>query len=163
MGGDLEQGVDLDNLEYYKELRKYVGHKPLILPGSVVVIVNKTGEILLQERNDHSWGLPGGLMNLGESLIDTAKREVFEETGLRVENLVLLDVLSGPQYFFRNPNGDEFYSVTAVYTSADYTGELRPDMDEGKSLKFCKVYDLPKPMEQEYKDYINTYLRNYTD
>ena len=162
MGGDLEQGIDLDNLEYYKAMRKYIGHKPLILPGSVVIIVNKIGEILLQERNDHSWGLPGGLMNMGESLIDTAKREVFEETGLRVENLVLLDVLSGPEYFFKNPNDDEFYSVTAVYSSADYTGELKPDMDEGKSLKFCNIYELPEPMEQEYTDYINTYLRMYT-
>ncbi len=53
-------------MEYYKELRKYVGHRPIILPGSVVIIVNDIGEILLQERNDGSWGLPGGLMNLGE-------------------------------------------------------------------------------------------------
>lgn len=55
-----------NSMEYYKELRKYVGHRPIILPGSVVIIVNDIGEILLQERNDGSWGLPGGLMNLGE-------------------------------------------------------------------------------------------------
>jgi ADP-ribose pyrophosphatase YjhB (NUDIX family) len=146
-------------LEYYKELRKYVGHRPLILPGSVVIIVNDIGEILLQERNDGSWGLPGGLMNLGESLVDTAKREVYEETRLNVNNLVLLDVLSGPEYFFINPNRDEIYSVTAVYTCSEYTGEPIPDMEESKSLGFWNVNELPEKMDQEYRDCINVYLR----
>ncbi len=146
-------------LEYYKELRKFVGHSPLILPGSVVIIVNEKGELLLQERDNYFWGLPGGLMNLGESLIETAKREVFEETGLQINNLILLDVLSGPDYFYKNPNDDELYSVTAVYTTTDYIGELMPDMDESKSLKFYNVNYLPEKMEQEYKDCINAYLR----
>lgn len=146
-------------LEYYKELRKFVGHRPIILPGSVVIIVNNKGEILLQERANNFWGLPGGLMNLGESLIDTAKREVFEETGLQINNLVLLDVLSGPEYFYKNPNEDELYSVTAVYTTTDYKGDLIPDMDESKSLKFYNVDCLPERMEPEYKDCIKVYLR----
>lgn len=151
--------MEVKRLEYYKEMRKYVGHKPLILPGSVVIIVNDSGEILLQERNDGSWGLPGGLMNLGESLIDTARREVYEETRLNVNNLVLLDVLSGPEYFLKNPNGDELYSVTAVYKSSDYTGELIPDMEESKNLRFCRVDELPERMDQEYRDCIGVYLR----
>ena len=145
-------------MEYYKELREYVGHKPLILPGSIVIIVNDKGEILLQERNDGSWGLPGGLMNLGESLIETAKREVLEETRLHIDNLVLVDVLSGPEYFFRNPNGDEIYSVTAIYKCTDYTGELKPDMEESISLRFMNVLELPERMDQEYRDCIDVYL-----
>ncbi|QHQ62947.1 NUDIX domain-containing protein [Anaerocolumna sedimenticola] len=149
-------------MEYYKELRKFVGHKPIILPGAVVIIVNGNGEILLQERENNFWGLPGGLMDLGESLADTAKREVFEETGLSIQNLVLLDVLSGPEYYNKMPNEDELYSVTAIYTTTDYTGELIPDMDESKSLKFYEINCLPERMEQEYKDCIKIYLRSRT-
>ncbi len=146
-------------MEYYKELRKYVGHKPIILPGSVVIILNRQGEILLQERENGFWGLPGGLMNLGESLTGTAKREVLEETGLCINNLVLLDVLSGEEFFFKNPNEDEFYSVTAVYLTRDYTGDLKPDGEESMGLSFFEIGRLPEKMEQEYKDYIDVYLR----
>ena len=77
-------------MEYFKYLRQFVGHKPIILPGSVVIILNDQDEVLLQKRHDENWGLPGGLMDLGESFEAVAKREVFEETGLVVENLKLL-------------------------------------------------------------------------
>ena len=54
--------------------------------------------MLLQKRYDGGWGLPGGLMELGESLEDTAKREVLEKTGLVIEDLKLLEIFSGPEY-----------------------------------------------------------------
>lgn len=146
-------------MEYYKELRKYVGHKPIILPGSLVIIVNREGELLLQERNDDFWGLPGGLMELGESLIDTAIREVKEETGLTVSNLTLIDVFSGPQYFFKISNGDEFYCVTALYTTSEYDGNMIPDKIETKNLKFFDVNEMPKKMNKEYIDYMNAYIK----
>lgn len=44
-------------MEYYKFLRQYVGTKPLILPGSVVIICNEKGEVLLQKRPEGRWGV----------------------------------------------------------------------------------------------------------
>jgi len=66
-------------MEYFKYLRQYVGHQPIILPGSVVIILNDHNEVLLQKRLDGSWGLPGGLMDLGESFEEVAKREVLKK------------------------------------------------------------------------------------
>jgi len=97
-------------MEYFKYLRQYVGHRPIILPGSVVIIANEENEILLQKRHNGNWGLPGGLMDLGEIFEEVAKREVFEETGLVVENLKLLNVHSGSNYYLKVPNGDELFS-----------------------------------------------------
>lgn len=96
-------------MEYYKYLRQYVGHSPIILPGSAVIILNEQNELLLQKRHNGFWGLPGGLMDFGESYEEAAKREVFEETGLIVENLILLNVFSGSDYYLKISNGDDFY------------------------------------------------------
>jgi len=145
-------------MEYYKELRKYVGHRPLILPGSVVLILNSNGEVLLQERELGVYGLPGGLMELGESLEDTARREVLEETGLHIEGLTLCHVYSGPEYYMENPNGDMFYSVTAVYKTKQYEGNLSPDGIETLSLQFYNRNNLPEGLLASYRTFIENEL-----
>src|SRR5699024_2262717 len=77
---------------YIEDLRKIVGHRPLILVGSVVIIIDEQGKLLLQQRTfpNGVWGIPGGLMELGESTEDVARREIFEETGLHIGQLHLI-------------------------------------------------------------------------
>lgn len=54
---------------YIKEMRKVVGHAPLMVTGCGVIIENDKGEILLQKRQDNScWALLGGSMEIGENL-----------------------------------------------------------------------------------------------
>ncbi|WP_445662621.1 NUDIX hydrolase [Cytobacillus sp. FSL H8-0458] len=147
----------LRKVEYYKYLRQYVGHRPIILPGSVVIILNERNEVLLQKRHDGSWGLPGGLMDLGESFEETAKREVFEETGLAVENLKLLNVFSGSEYYLKVQNGDELYSVTALYFTKEVSGELKADNSESVDLRYFALTNLPDGLTGEYRGFIEEY------
>ena len=75
-----------------------VCHIPFIQTGSAIIIRNENKEILLQERTDRNmWGLPGGCQELGEDLRETAIREAYEETGIKlnIENLVLTHTLAG--------------------------------------------------------------------
>ncbi|ANU26160.1 NUDIX hydrolase [Planococcus versutus] len=147
---------------YVEELRAVVGHRPLILVGSVVVIVDEEGRLLLEERKfpEGLWGLPGGLMELGESTEDTAKREVMEETGLAIDELKLINVYSGPKHFVVAKNGDEFYVVTTAYYSNKFHGELIVDQKESLSFKFFGPDKLPDRLVGSHRVVIEDYLNN---
>lgn len=145
---------------YVEDLRKIVGHMPLILVGAVVVIVNDRNQILLQKRRHHPagrYGLPGGLMELGESTTETAQREVYEETGLAVGDLHLIGVFSGKKNFIKAPNGDEFYVVVTAYWTNEYSGELKVNDSESLSLEFIDADRLPDNIPESHKEIINRY------
>lgn len=145
-------------MNYVNDLRKLVGTRALILPGSVVIILNDNNELLLQHRTDGGWVLPGGLMELGESLEETARREVKEETGLEVGDLTLVNIFSGQDYYFKVSNGDELYSVTAVYATKDVRGKMEVDETESVEVQFFKMNELPDGLTDEYKSYITSYI-----
>lgn len=83
------------NKDYIRYIRGKVGHDLIFLNFSGGIIYNERGEILLQRCGDRNqWGSPGGAMELGESIEETAIREIYEETGLNVEVEHLIDVYS---------------------------------------------------------------------
>ena len=126
------------------ELRKQVGSAPLIMVGAAVLIVNDQNELLMLLRTDNGcWGIPGGAMEPGESLEETARRETFEETGLTIQSLYLLDVFSGPELFYRYPDGNQVYNVTAVYLALGVSGEMLVGKDEHSHWGYFPLDDLP--------------------
>lgn len=153
---------------YIEDLRKLIGNKCIILNGSIVVIRNESDEILLQQRTypKGKWNFPGGLMELGESTIETAKREVFEETNLVVDNLKLIGVYSGKDYLCSAENGDQWYVVTTAYTTNTYRGIPKINDDESERLEWFSIDDIPEYMALSHKtilrDFINK-LENSKD
>ncbi|WP_019376613.1 NUDIX hydrolase [Virgibacillus halodenitrificans] len=145
-------------MDYVCEIRKLVGHRPLILTGSVVLILNENNELLLQHRTDGGWELPGGLMELGESLEDTARREVKEETNLEIEKLKLLGVFSGEDYYFKVSIGDELYSVTAVYVTRNIKGKIEYEPTESYDVQYFGIKNLPEGLTKEYRSYIDPFI-----
>lgn len=130
--------------DYIKEIRRLIGTRPFILAGSAVLVFNQRYEVLLQLRADTGrWGIPGGAMEPGESFEYTARRELYEETGLRLKNLKFLDVLAGEEYYFQYPNGDEIYNAIALYASDDWEGTLQMLDGESRELRFFPLNDLP--------------------
>ncbi|REJ09787.1 MULTISPECIES: NUDIX hydrolase [Halobacillus] len=150
---------------YVEDLRAIIGHRPIILVGSVVMILDEEGRILLQERTSPEgvWGLPGGLMELGESTEQVAKREAFEETGLEIEDLQLLNVYSGEDQFSRAPNGDEFYVVTTAYFTSHFSGDYVFDPEETVQVKFFEFHDLPEKMIGSHRMMIEDYIQKTPD
>lgn len=131
---------------YIAEMRKYIGHAPMLAAGATVAVL-KDGGILLNLRADTgTWGIPGGAAELGETLEETAARELKEETNLTAGALTLLHLFSGREFYFRYPNGDELYSVIALYLAEDVSGALHITDGESTALRYFRVDALP-PLE----------------
>ncbi|MCL2320721.1 MAG: NUDIX hydrolase [Oscillospiraceae bacterium] len=147
---------------YVEELRALIGHKCIILPGSAVIVENKDGLILMQQRKYPygKWSLPGGLMELSESTIETAKRELLEETGLIIGELKLLGVYSGKDYLCTAANGDEWYVVTTVYMTKEFQGA--PSVNDGESIAFKWVDPncIPDGTVKTHRYMIRDYLKS---
>jgi 8-oxo-dGTP pyrophosphatase MutT (NUDIX family) len=150
---------------YRMSLDERICHIPFIQPGSAIIIRNEKGEILLQERTDRNeWGLPGGCQDLGENLRDTAVREAYEETGIKLDSnkLIIIDTVSGASRRNTYPNGDIVYNNTSLYL-ADVKSEdlknLKGD-SETKKLRFFNFSNYPSnvPYNLMDVDLINAYL-----
>ncbi len=130
---------------YILDLRKILGHRPIIMCGCGCLIFNEKGEVLLQRRkDDNKWGTPGGSMELGESVEENVVREVFEETSLKVKNLKLFKIYSGKKQYHKYPNGDEVYNLNIMFETNEYEGELNINDNESNELKFFAIDDIPK-------------------
>ena len=78
-----------------------------LVPAASAVVTDPNGLILLQKRRDNDlWALPGGGMEIGETIAETAVREVKEETGYDVRTLYVIGVYSEPRHVFEYDDGE---------------------------------------------------------
>ena len=148
------------NMGYIMNLRKFVGHEPLIGIGATTLVFNDKKELLLNLRSDtNTWGIPGGSMELFETIEDTAIRELKEEAGILANDLELVTVLSGKDYYFEYPNGDKMCTVIVLFKVTNYNGKIHINDDESKQLKFFNINNLPN-MESRAKNIIDLIINN---
>jgi 8-oxo-dGTP diphosphatase len=100
---------------------------PLVGVGAIVV---NNGRVLLvcrgREPLKGHWTLPGGVLELGESLVDGVKREIAEETGLEVEPIELVELLDR---IHREGEKVRYHYVIADYLCRVTGGQLRAASD----------------------------------
>ncbi|GLV67469.1 DNA mismatch repair protein MutT [Bacillus mycoides] len=132
-------------MDYISYLRNMVGHEKVIMVVAGCFVLNEKNEVLLQLRSDNGkWGHPGGFMEFGETVEDTARREVFEETGLKLGKLEFFNVYSGKKYERALSNGDQVALVKLTYICRDFHGTLHTNNEESLQLKFFPLDNLPE-------------------
>jgi 8-oxo-dGTP diphosphatase len=126
--------------------------KPITPSIAVDVIIEYGGGIVLIERKNEpfGWAIPGGFVDVGESLEVAAVREAKEETSLDVE---LCDLL----YVYGKPERDRRGHTVSVIYSGRGTGELKA-ADDAKKAKVYSQADLPSDLAFDHQEILDDYF-----
>ena len=126
---------------YVSGLRARIGSRKVLLSCTGALVLNDSGAILWGYSEDFKcWGLPGGYMELGESVVTGVQREVLEETGLVVEPMRLIGINSFDSCY---PNGDKVWGLSVTLECAVVNGILKPDAAEVRELRFWDRGTIP--------------------
>ena len=122
-----------------KEKREYPD-RPFV---GVGVIVFRDQEVLLVKRNKDPnkghWSIPGGRQMLGETVTEAAQRELLEETGIKVDPLLLVDVVDA---IIPDAEGKIKYHYTLVdYMGHWYSGDSRAG-DDAQEVRWAHLNEL---------------------
>ena len=114
-----------------------------IIPAASVVVENDKGRILLIRRADNgNWSIPGGAMEFGESLSQTAIREAKEETGYDIEIVGLVGIFTNPSHRIEyTSNGEVRQEFSVVYKGRLIGGDRRLN-DEATAIEWVAPDDL---------------------
>jgi 8-oxo-dGTP diphosphatase len=127
--------------------------RPVCPPIAADVIAEIGDRIVLIERKNlpFGWAIPGGFVDVGETVEHAAVREALEETSLDVELRALLGIYSRPD---RDPRGQ---TVTAVYIAYGHgTPQAR---DDAKEIGLFFPDQPPMPLAFDHAEILDDYLR----
>jgi ADP-ribose pyrophosphatase YjhB (NUDIX family) len=115
-----------------------------VVPSANVIVVNDDGAILLIRRTDNgNLALPGGGMDLGESITDAAVREVKEETGLDVEITGLVGIYTNPGHLIEYTSDGEVRQEFSVVFTARPIGGTPTTSSESSEVVWINPADVP--------------------
>ena len=136
-----------------------------IVPSANVIVVNNQAEILLIRRTDNgNWAVPGGGIDPGESITDTAVRETLEETGITCEITGLVGIYTNPRHVIRYTSNNEVrQEFSIVFTARPTGGQLRPS-SESAEPQWVSPATVPRlQMHPSMRQRIQHYLDKRTE
>jgi len=116
------------------------------------MVYDRAGNILVQDRLDPSWPgicFPGGHVEPGESFVESVIREVWEETGLTIENPILCGTKQ-----FQTRHGERY--VVFFYKTGSFSGSLRSS-DEGKVFWVPRDKLTEYPLVEDFMDMVKVF------
>ncbi|MBV8942598.1 MAG: NUDIX domain-containing protein [Chloroflexi bacterium] len=103
------------------------------------IVTNDDGDLLMQKRTDNDlWGLPGGAMNIGESIGQAVTREVLEETALQIQPTGIVGIYSDPGHIIAYADGEVRQEFSICFTARIVGGQLTVGDTESTEVRFVK-------------------------
>lgn len=113
-----------------------------MVPAVTAVVRDRVGDILLQKRVDNQlWALPGGVIDIGETVAQAVLREVKEETGLDVEITRLVGIYSDPHHVIEYSDGEVRQQFSICFETAIRGGRLASS-SESTEVRFFSINEL---------------------
>lgn len=131
-----------------------------LVPSVNVVVVNDAGEILMIRRTDNdNWAVPGGAIDLGESVAQAAVRETREESGIECEITGIVGIYSDPKHvLLYTSNGEVRQEFSIVLTARPLSGQPTPS-SESSEVRWVPVSEvLDCTMDRSMRIRVNDYL-----
>ena len=132
-----------------------------LVPSVNVVVVNEAGEILMIRRTDNdNWAVPGGAIDLGESVAQAAVRETREESGIECEITGIVGIYSDPKHvILYTSNGEVRQEFSIVLTARPMSGQPTRS-SESSEVRWVPVsavleYTMDRSMRLRINDYLN--------
>jgi ADP-ribose pyrophosphatase YjhB (NUDIX family) len=133
-----------------------------IVPAVNVVVANDAGEILLIKRTDNdNWALPGGVVDIGESLPQAAIRETREETGIDCEITGLSGLYTDPGHVILYTSNGEARQEFSIVLTARATGGQPTPSSESSQVRWITLADLDSyPMDSSMRLRVRHYAEH---
>jgi ADP-ribose pyrophosphatase YjhB (NUDIX family) len=131
-----------------------------LVPSVNVVVVNDAGDILMIRRTDNdNWAVPGGAIDLGESVGQAAVRETREESGIECEITGIVGIYSDPKHvILYTSNGEARQEFSIVLTARPLSGQPTPS-SESSEVRWVSESEVPDyTMDRSMRIRINDYL-----
>ncbi|WP_435170196.1 NUDIX domain-containing protein [Paenibacillus glycanilyticus] len=128
---------------YIQKLINRVPDLPLIMVRPTLILLNEDGLILFVKHCDGTWGLPGGLLEPGESVEEALKRELHEELNIYIDDLNHFKVFSGNGFSHRGRSGVEIHYIALTYISSNFEGVIKIDNHEVIEYGFFRSNEIP--------------------
>ncbi|GAA0220076.1 NUDIX domain-containing protein [Actinomadura nitritigenes] len=133
-----------------------------LVPSVNVVVTNDNGDILMIRRTDNdNWAVPGGAIDLGESVAQAAVRETKEETGVDCEITGIVGIYSDPKHLIHYTSNDEVRQEFSILLTGRPTGGEPRRSDESSEVLWIPADEAAdRQMDRSMKLRIGHYLEN---
>ena len=130
-----------------------------LIPAASAIVTDDEERILLIRRSDNDlWSIPGGAMEIGESISQTAVREVEEETGLEVQPLYVVGIYSNPHHVVEYSDGEVRQQFSICFACKVIGGEIRTSTESNEvrffTHKEVNEFRMTASIRRRIRDYL---------